>query len=471
MGIESISDLGWGLGGPEDPPDERERGFRAVVESIPGVVTFVDLITDDPGISIPLYISPQVEQLLGYPVEDWLGNGELFLQIQHPADREMLAAIESEAKGNLSSIIAEYRLIARDGHIVWISEKTAVVTDMRTGSRYWQGVFVDITERKRAEGAMRDSELKFRTVFDAAAIGVLTVDLRGRIDAANPTAEQLGRYGSGELIGRPLVTLIHPEDEETLTGVSELLMGRRERCDVEHRFLRSDETSAWCRTVMALVRAPDGGPAYAIAMLEDISDRKEAEDELMRRALHDPLTGLPNRRLLLDRLAVDIARSERNPGTGVAVIFLDLDNFKGVNDTLGHRAGDELLVAVANRLTKAARPADTVARFGGDEFVVLVADVPSITEAQWVGERMGSVIRGVYHLEGGEQPCTASVGVTLGTDPAAVPHDLLREADKAMYRAKEDGRDRTVVFDRAAAVSAVRSRPGAVAQSVRAADS
>jgi diguanylate cyclase (GGDEF)-like protein/PAS domain S-box-containing protein len=450
MGIEPAPAPGQDPGGPENALFGREQGFRMLIESIPGVVTYVDLITDEPGVSIPQYISPQVEQMLGYPVRDWLGNGELFLRIQHPDDREQMAATESEARDELAPMSSEYRLIARDGHVVWVSEKAAIVIDVHTGSRYWQGVMVDITERKRAEEAMRDSELKFRTIFDAAAFGVLTVDLRGRIDEANQTVEQLGGYGPGELNGRPTVTLIHSEDAETLTAVSELLLGRRERCEVEHRFLRADESAVWCRTVMALVRAPDGGPAYAIAMLEDISDRKEAEDELVRRALHDPLTGLPNRSLLLDRLAVDVARSERHPETGVAVIFLDLDDFKEVNDTLGHRAGDELLVAVADRLSRAVRPSDTVARYGGDEFVVLVGDVPSVAEAKWLGERIGTVIRGVYRLEGRDHPCTASVGVTLGTDPDATPQSLLREADMAMYMAKADGRDRTMVFDSAA---------------------
>jgi diguanylate cyclase (GGDEF)-like protein/PAS domain S-box-containing protein len=450
MGIEPVPAPRETPGVPENSPFEGEHSFRTLIESIPGVVTYMDLITDEPGVSIPLYISPQVEQMLGYPVGDWLGNGELFLQIQHPDDRELMATAESEARDELEPINAEYRLIARDGRVVWISEKAAVLMDVRTGTRYWQGVMVDITERKRAEEAMRDSELKFRTIFDAAAFGVLTVDLRGRIDEANQTLEQLGGYGTGELNGRPFVTLIHPEDGATLTAVGELMQGRRERCDVEHRFVRADRSVVWCRTVMALVRAPDGGPAYAIGMLEDISDRKEAEDELVRRTLHDPLTGLPNRRLLLDRLTVDVARSERHPGIGVAVIFLDLDQFKEVNDTLGHRAGDELLVAVANRLSQAVRPSDTVARYGGDEFVVLVGDVPSVTEAEWLGERVGTAIRGLYRLEGRDQLCTASVGVTLALDPTVAPQDLLREADKAMYRAKEDGRDRTVVFDRSA---------------------
>jgi PAS domain S-box-containing protein len=323
MGIEPTSETGQYPGGLEESPSEREQRFRTLIESIPDVVTFMEVVTDDPGLSIPLYLSPQIEQMLGYPLEDWMGNGELFLQIQHPDDREWMAKADSEARRGLEPMSVEYRLIARDGRVVWIAEKAAVVMDESTGIRYYQGVMVDITERKRAEKALQESELKFRTIFDAAAFGVLTVDLRGRVEEANPTLEQVGGYGRGELIGRPLVTLIHPEDEGSLTAVGELLLGTRERCDLEHRFLRSDGSPVWCRTVMSLVRAPDGGPAYAIAMLEDISDRKDAEDELVHRALHDPLTGLPNRRLLLDRLAVDIARSERHPGTGVAVIFVD----------------------------------------------------------------------------------------------------------------------------------------------------
>ena len=345
--------------------EAREEQFRTLAENIPGVATFLDRITDDPGHSIPLYISPQVEPMLGYPLHEWLDESELWLRILHPEDRDRLVAADENARKHKLTLSEEYRLLHREGHVVWVSERAAVVPDVSTGTLYWQGVMVDITTRKRAEQAMADSELKFRTLFDAAAIGVFTLALDGRITEANATIEWLGRYDEGALSGVALADLVEPDDEEILDELAELRAGHRDRCRAEHRFRRKDGSFLWCRTVVTLVRGPDLLPLYAMGMLEDISARKLVEDELLHRAVHDVLTGLPNRQLLLDRLTMALARTAREPDVGATLVFLDLDDFKVVNDTFGHGAGDELLIQVAERLSAAVRPTDTVARYGG----------------------------------------------------------------------------------------------------------
>src|SRR5262249_55792030 len=164
------------------------RQFQWLVEHIPGIVAYMDLVqVDNPGESIPLYISPQIEDLLGYPRDAWMTEDELWLDVLHPDDAERMIAADAEARRTLSSLFAEYRMIGRDGTIVWVSEKAAVVTDPISGLAYWQGVMVDITDRKRAEGALAASERQFRSVFDAAAIGVMTIGLDGLILEANPT--------------------------------------------------------------------------------------------------------------------------------------------------------------------------------------------------------------------------------------------------------------------------------------------
>ncbi|MDP9301805.1 MAG: PAS domain S-box protein, partial [Actinomycetota bacterium] len=280
--------------------EAREEQFRTLAESIPGVATFLDRIVDDPGHSIPVYISPQIEQMLGYPLSEWLDESELWLRILHPEDRGRLVAADENARKHKLTLSEEYRLLHRDGHAVWVSERAAVVPDVSTGTLYWQGGMVDITKRKRAEQAMADSELKFRTLFDAAAIGVFTLALDGRITEANATIEWLGRYDEGALSGIPLADLVDPDDEEILDELAELRAGHRDRCRAEHRFRRKDGSFLWCRTVVTLVRGPDLLPLYAMGMLEDISARKLVEDELLHRAVHDVLTGLPNRQLLLD---------------------------------------------------------------------------------------------------------------------------------------------------------------------------
>jgi diguanylate cyclase (GGDEF)-like protein/PAS domain S-box-containing protein len=435
---------------PEAPAGEdrsvrpREEQFRTLAENIPGVATYLDrVIVDDAGHSIPLYISPQVEQMLGYPLSDWLDESELWLQILHPDDRERLIAADEHARKHMEAMSEEYRLLHRDGHVVWVGEKSAVVRDVSTGTLYWQGVMVDISERKRAEEAMAASELKFRTLFDAAAIGVFTLGLDGRITEANTTIEWLGRYEVGELGGIPLADLVDPEDEEILDELAELRAGHRDRCRAEHRFRRKDGSFMWCRTVVKLVRAPDVRPLYAMGMLEDISDRKLVEDELLHRAVHDVLTGLPNRQLLLDRLGIALALMEREPDLGVALVFLDLDDFKDVNDSSGHVAGDELLTQVAERLSAAVRPTDTVARYGGDEFVIVfVGDVSKPEETRMLADRLAAVLKEPFSIAGRRIVTTASLGVTVCTDPTTRPEDVIRDADAAMYRAKLAGRDR-----------------------------
>jgi diguanylate cyclase (GGDEF)-like protein len=172
------------------------------------------------------------------------------------------------------------------------------------------------------------------------------------------------------------------------------------------------------------------------------------QDGLAHRVLHDPLTDLPNRTLFLDRLALALARLRRHQ-TSIAVLFIDLDNFKVVNDSLGHNAGDKLLVELGSRLRGAIRPSDTIARFGGDEFVVLCEDIDDARDAVTVGQRIVEAASEPFTLEGREMFVSASVGVALALDPDATPETLLRDADAAMYRAKERGRGRVEVFDEA----------------------
>jgi diguanylate cyclase (GGDEF)-like protein/PAS domain S-box-containing protein len=423
-----------------------ETLFQHLVEHIPGIVAYMDLVQlDNPDSSIPVYISPQVEDLLGYPREAWLTDEELWLDVLHPEDRERMVAADANARATLSTLFAEYRMVARDGRVVWVSEKAAVVEDAATGAVYWQGVMVDITDRKTAEGALATSERQFRSVFDAAAIGVMTIDLEGRILEANQTLEQVCNYPPGALHGQLLGDYLETSDNTSLERLAELAAGHRDRCQLEHLFRRNDRSLMWCRTVMAVVRDDAGQPAHVTAMLEDISDRKLVEADLVHRTLHDGLTELPNRQHFLDRLRQTRAR-RFSTGSGVAVVFMDLDGFKEVNDSQGHHAGDELLLAVARRLKEAVRPSDTIARFGGDEFVVLAAEVDSAHDATQLAWRLTNALRPTFSVIGTTVTVTASMGVAYSADPEDAAEDIVRKADAAMYLAKQRGRNRVEVF-------------------------
>jgi diguanylate cyclase (GGDEF)-like protein/PAS domain S-box-containing protein len=429
-------------------PDAAQQ-FRRLVENIPGIVVYMDLVQpDNPGSSIPLYISPQIEDLLGYPYAAWMNEDELWLDVLHPDDRDRMVAADAEARRTLSSLFAEYRMVHRDGHILWVSEKAAVVKDESSDALYWQGVMVDITERKRAEAALAASERHFRSIFDAAAIGVMTIGLDGRILEANPTLEHVCEYPPGALNGRALRDYLEPSDRTSLERFDELVTGQSDRCHLEHLFRRNDRSLMWCRTVMALVRDEEGRPAHVTAMLEDISDRKLVEADLVHRTLHDPLTELPNRQYFLDRLRQTRAR-RFSTGAGVGVVFMDLDGFKEVNDTQGHHVGDDLLLAVARRLREAVRPSDTVARFGGDEFVVLAGEVESPTDATQLAWRLANTLRAPFAIGGASVQVTASIGVAYSEDPQDAAEDIIRKADATMYLAKRRGRSRVEVHGQA----------------------
>lgn len=425
---------------------DAEHRFQRLVENIPGIVAYLDVVQpDDPSCSIPLYISPQIEDMLGYPRDAWLTDDELWLDVLHPEDSERMVREDARARGALSSLFAEYRMIARDGRVVWVSEKAAVVEDETTGTVYWQGVMVDITDRRRAEDALAASERQFRSIFDAAAIGVMTVGLDGRILEANPTLERVCDYPPGALHDRLLNDYLEPGDGSSLERFDELATGRSDRCQLEHLFRRNDQSLMWCRTVMALVRDAAGQPSHITAMLEDISDRKLVEADLVHRTLHDVLTELPNRQHFLDRLRQTRAR-RFSAGSGVAVVFMDMDGFKEVNDSLGHHAGDDLLLAVARRLKGAIRPTDMVARFGGDEFMVLAGEVDSETDATQLAWRLTNSLRAPFSIAGQTVTMTASMGVAYSADPEDGAEDILRKADAAMYMAKQQGRNRVAVF-------------------------
>ena len=240
---------------------------------------------------------------------------------------------------------------------------------------------------------------------------------------------------------------VHPEDLPGLkAALEDHFSGERAHIEHEHRIVLKDGTLRWvlCRGVAVL--DDTGKPVRAAGSQAEITPRKEAEEQLRRTALHDALTGLPNRALLTDRLEQAIRRSRRD-GTRFAVLFLDLDRFKTINDSLGHLSGDQLLVQIAERLVGCMREADTVARLGGDEFAMVVSDVSSMHEAVPVAERVHEALRAPFHLQGHRVFTSASIGITLSSERYERAEDFLRDADTAMYSAKTRGRARHEMFD------------------------
>jgi diguanylate cyclase (GGDEF)-like protein/PAS domain S-box-containing protein len=282
-----------------------------------------------------------------------------------------------------------------------------------------------------------DGEARIARLFEMTSDLLATISLDGRFTLLNPAWEQLLGWTREELMARPIRELIHPEDvEQTLTV---MLSGNGQAADLENltnRYRHRDGTWRW----LLWSARRDGDTWYAAA--KDVTDRVWLE----RQALHDPLTRLPNRLLLMDRARQALARLHRSRGV-VALLFIDLDRFKAVNDSLGHDVGDRLLVAVSERLAELMRDSDTVARLGGDEFVVLAEDIESVGEALALAGRVLRALEQPFPLGTTQASILASVGVSVSYDPEADPEGMLREADVAMYRAKGAGGRRMELFD------------------------
>ena len=362
----------------EEALKEAEDRYHTLVEQIPAV-TYIDKATDGP--DEPIYTSPQIETLLGYTPEEWL-EGRLWPERLHPEDKErILAADERFEVGGDESFSEEYRLIARDGSVVWVREDAVLLRNEEGEPLCFQGVILDITDQKMAEEALRGSEERLLALADATFEGILIND-QGVILEANRALTDMFGYEVSEVIGRSTVEFVVPEHRDLVK--QKIASGSEEPYEVTG--VRKDGT---------LLNLEVRGRAYnyrgrrvRIVAIRDITDRKAAEKRLEYWAFHDSLTDLPNRQLLLDRLGHALRRTRRRRDRRVAVLLMDLDDFKDVNDSLGHGPGDMLLVAVAERLRGCLRPEDTLARLGGDEFVVLLEDVEDPGEAVRVAERI-----------------------------------------------------------------------------------
>ena len=307
-------------------------------------------------------------------------------------------------------------------------------------------------ERKRAEMALHESQERYALAVNGAKDGLWDWDLDSdRIYLSLRWKTMLG-FADGEIGDSPSEWLgrIHPDDlPEVRHAISAHLLGQAPDFESEHRMLHRDGGYRWVLTRGLAVRNA-AGDAYRMAGSQsDITARKAAEERLLHDAFHDPLTGLPNRALFMDRLGMAIAHAKRRLSYTFAVLFIDLDRFKNVNDSLGHSVGDELLIAVARRLESCLRPGDTVARLGGDEFTILLAEVADVDHAVQVAQRMHGEMARPFQVQGHEVFVTLSLGITLGAGgDYERPEDVLRDADTAMYGAKGSGKARDAIFDR-----------------------
>jgi diguanylate cyclase (GGDEF)-like protein/PAS domain S-box-containing protein len=303
---------------------------------------------------------------------------------------------------------------------------------------------------QHALARLAESEQRHALAMQGANDGLWDWDVRRDRLYFSPRWKQMLGYAEPELGDAPGEWLgrVHPDDRAAVTQALDAhLTGASHHFEHEHRMQHRDGSYRWMLARGMAVRDANGKAVRVVGSQTDVTDRKQAEQRLQHDALHDALTGLPNRVLFLDRLDQAIRRAQRStPAAAAAVLFLDLDRFKLVNDSLGHQVGDELLKAVARRLEAAVRPPATVARLGGDEFTVLLDGVSDVHEAALIAERVHQTLKTPFEIDDRELHIDASIGIALA-DADAAPDTVLRDADVAMYRAKADGKGRHAVFD------------------------
>jgi diguanylate cyclase (GGDEF)-like protein/PAS domain S-box-containing protein len=440
----------------DDPPrplDERladlEARYRSLIDRLPAVV-YIDGVHDGDSM---VDVSRSVHDMLGITREEWLASCEVWHEIVHPGDRDRVIAASEHSVRSGEPFHEEFRALHRDGRVVWIREDAVLVRDEQGAPSYWLGLMLDVTDRVDAQHQLLEAQTKYGALVEQipAIVYVDLADDEMTSSYVSPQIEALLGYTQREYIDDPELwrKMLHPDDREA--ALEAYVRGRDEGEPFvfEYRLVAKDGSVLWFRDSALVLPDAEGRPHLIQGVMLDITDRRAAEDQIAFLAYHDKLTGLPNRAMFDELLELSLARARR-VDEGVAVISVDLDDFKLVNDSLGHEAGDALIAQLAERVREATRDTDLVARPGGDEFLVLLADLdrtPAMTggqhgdviTAEAVAARILHGLKAPFTIGDTELYVTASLGISVYPEDAPDAVALLQNADTAMYRSKRSG--------------------------------
>jgi diguanylate cyclase (GGDEF)-like protein/PAS domain S-box-containing protein len=420
---------------------ESETKFRTLAETASDAIITID----DRGIIS--FVNAGTEKIFGYKAENMIGKS-LTMLIPERLRKSRAAGLRLYLRSGKRDIpwkAVELPGLHRHGHEIELELSFAEYD--KDGQRFFTSVIRDITERKRSQEALKQSESRFRDLFENANDLIYTHDLEGRFTSLNRAGERITGYSRDEALNMQISEVVAPEYIEyaqrmtmrKLEGVLptsyelEIIAkgGHRVMLELSTRLIYQNER-----------------PVGVQGIGRDITSRRLAEEQLLHNALHDSLTDLPNRTKFMRHLQGAVEQAKADPGFKFAVLFLDLDRFKIINDSLGHVIGDKLLVGIAKRLKTCIRPRDVVARFGGDEFTILLNKINDSSDATLVADRLQKKLTAPFKFGNYEVFSSASVGIIVSDEIDRNAEDFLRDADTAMYRAKESGKARCEVFDR-----------------------
>jgi diguanylate cyclase (GGDEF)-like protein/PAS domain S-box-containing protein len=430
---------------PAHADEHAPQQLAALIEAIPAITYVCEW---DEAATLR-YISPQIEDVLGFAPGQLLADQDLWPRRLHPEDRERVLAEERRAFAAEEPIDQEYRMVAADGRVVWLWDREEIVRDSEGRPVLSQGVLMDVTARRETEEAVRAERDRAQRYLDVAGAMIVVADPHGRTVLVNREFEQILGYDASEVVGRSFLEFIPHRKRPAARGAFlRLVSGEEERVEhYEELIVAKDGRErivSWRNTVL---RDEDGATTGTLHSGEDVTERRAAEEEIAYLAYHDALTGLPNRALLREHLELAVARARRH-GRAVALLYLDLNNFKLVNDSLGHAAGDEVLKRVARRLHSITRATDLLARHGGDEFLLLLSDLEGTGApgAEAAAAKLARALDEPFRIAGAEFQIGAAVGISLFPADAEDPDRLLQHADAAMYQAKRSDRGALALY-------------------------
>jgi diguanylate cyclase (GGDEF)-like protein/PAS domain S-box-containing protein len=411
-----------------------EEAYHAVVEhSLQGLCILQD--------QREVFANSAYAELLGYTVEELLAlSPKEVRNLVHPDDQEIAwGRLKDRIEGKPALPHYQFRIIQKDGSVRWVETFPSRIEYQ--GRPALQVAMIDITERKLAEATLKNSEERYRTLVESSTDAILMLDRERNVVTCNQAFLNLFDYQKSEIEGQS-IRIIHPSEEsfrdygKATYPLVERVGSLREEWDL----MRKDGTVFSAEIVISPIRSLDGTTTGYICIIRDITERKRAEEELAYMATHDSLTGLPNRTLFSDRLTMALTHARRSKRE-LAVMLLDLDFFKDVNDSLGHSVGDQLLRAVGSRLSGLLRKSDTIARIGGDEFLLLLPELLQTDYATSLAEKILEAFRAPFVFNSHELHITTSIGIAIFPDDGDNAEILMKNADIAMYRAKNKGRD------------------------------
>ena len=418
--------------------------LTSLTDHVPGLV-FQYLLRPDGSSCFP-FASKGVRDIYRRSVQDMLKDRAQVFAMIHPQDMPAVeAAIAASAK-TLTPWKHDYRVRFEDGTVRWLSSRAAP-EQLDDGSVLWHGFVSDVTDQKQAQASL----ITLSAAVEQSPVSIIICDPQGLIEYVNPQFEQVSGYQRADVIGQnPRIWSSRDKSVEEYRDMwATLLAGETWHGEFHNR--RKDGTLFWEQAAIAPIFDEHGQPLHYLAIKEDITKRKAAEAEIEHLAFYDLLTGLPNRRLLIDRLQQVLAVGTRSQRNG-ALLFIDIDNFKLLNETHGHQQGDVMLQQVAQRINYCVREGDTVARLGGDDFVVMLQDISeqqnvAATQAEAVAQKILEALRQPYPFDRFTHHGSASVGIALFNASRDSVEELLKRADLALYQAKDAGRNTLRFFD------------------------